>query len=99
LTQDVTAAALQALRLPPRQADLLRAIARYWAEHGYAPGLRELGNALGVSSTTAVSQGRDRLVVRGLVRVDAHVPRSLVITELGHAWLAAHPTPKEETAP
>lgn len=54
--------------LPRGQADLVAAILRLTADHGFAPTLRELASALGLSVTTVADQlaslERKRIIAR-----------------------------------
>lgn len=76
---------------PPtaRQAEALRLVAAYLAEHGCSPTLREIGRAMGVGS---IEEHVDRLERKGLLeRTGAR--RGLVVTAAGRAFLAALPAP------
>lgn len=74
-------------RITIREHDCLVALARYRQAHGYAPSLRELCEAIGVSraSTNHVQQLLGRLEIEGLLTHAPGVARSLVLTERGEA--------------
>jgi repressor LexA len=76
---------------PPtaRQADVLRLIAASVRDRGFAPALRELGDAMGLISTNGVSQHVDALVQKGLLTRAPMLSRSLVLTESGRAFIEA----------
>ncbi len=68
--------------LSPRQAELLEFLRGYHDHHGVVPSYREVGNALGIGSTNAVSDHIKALVKKGYVeRVgEPGRPRSLRLT-------------------
>lgn len=82
------------LRLPAtdRQLDALRAIANYTAAHGYAPGIRDLCDLLGTSSTNGAADTVRALTRKGLLASDPMVARSLRVTEHGRIVLGLGPT-------
>jgi repressor LexA len=53
--------------LTARQRELLAALERLHRLHGYSPSMRELGDAVGVSSTSTVHHHVTILAERGLV--------------------------------
>lgn len=55
------------LTLTARQAVALNAIVKHIADNGFAPTVRELGAALGLTSTQAVTEMLDRLEVAGWI--------------------------------
>lgn len=64
--------------LSPTQRDTLEVIKSYIAEHGYAPGLREIA-ALRGCKLTAARQSVDYLVRKGYVQRTPNIARALVI--------------------
>lgn len=66
--------------LTPRQEEVLRALCRWLREHGYPPSMRELGEAVGLSSTRSVSDYLVRLEELGFIR--RHRDRSRAIEVL-----------------
>jgi hypothetical protein len=65
---------------PPRQeVAMLREIARYRREHGRSPTIRELQEALGISSTSVVVRRLDRLTAQGRIRREPRIRRSIRI--------------------
>lgn len=70
-----------ATALTPRQRALLAAIAEFNHEFGYAPSLRELGEAVGLRSASSVHAQLSGLAELGLVeRGGPGHPRSLRLT-------------------
>jgi repressor LexA len=60
-----------------RQRALLEALRRLHAQHGHAPSLRELGDAVGLASTSSVHRHVRILVEHGLVERREGAPRTL----------------------
>ncbi|QIS20498.1 transcriptional repressor LexA [Nocardia terpenica] len=54
--------------LPPRQQRILATIRDWVVRHGYAPSTRELGDAVGLRSTSSVSKHLKALEDRGFLR-------------------------------
>jgi len=49
----------------------------YIKEHGYSPNFREIGEAVGVTSTSHVSYWIDKLVDAGRLTKEPHISRSV----------------------
>lgn len=78
-----------------RQFQVLRAIDSSIRERGYPPTMRELCEALGISSTTGIRDHLYALVRKGLVRTcEKQQARSLTITAAGRALLPPQPAPE-----
>ena len=68
-------------KLSERQTNILKFIRRYVLEHGYPPTIREIGKAVGISSTSVVKYNLDKLQSLGrLSRMD-DVARGLRLTK------------------
>lgn len=65
------------LRLPPRQQAVVDTILEYTATHGYAPSVRDIGDALGISSENGVYEHIRALKRKGVIASSAGVARSL----------------------
>src|SRR5438045_2264762 len=63
--------------LSDRQRRMLEFVARYTGEHGYPPSIREIGQAVGISSTSVVDYNLRALERHGLLRRDREVSRGL----------------------
>ena len=63
--------------LKSREAEVLRALSRWYREHGYPPSVRELGEAVGLASTRSVHDYLNRLEDLGYIR--RHRDRSRAI--------------------
>ncbi|MBN1249400.1 MAG: transcriptional repressor LexA [Anaerolineae bacterium] len=68
-------------RLPERQQKVLDCIAEYVDEHGFPPTVREIGDAIGVNSTSLVSYYLKRLEERGLIVREPSMSRAIQLTE------------------
>ena len=64
-------------RLSERQRRILAFVERYTAEHSYPPSIREIGQAVGISSTSVVDYNLRALEREGMIRRDREVSRGL----------------------
>lgn len=71
--------------LSARQGAILRFIRGHIRTHGYAPGVREIGEACDISSTSVVTYNLDRLAEAGYIKRAPGVARSISVTRLGEA--------------
>ena len=67
------------LNLTKRQQEIFDYIRRYGAEHGYPPTVRDIGKAIGLTSSSTVHAHLANLEKVGLVRRDPTKPRALEI--------------------
>ncbi|MCY0869139.1 MAG: transcriptional repressor LexA [Firmicutes bacterium] len=74
-----------------KQDAILDYIKREVRERGYPPSVREIGDAIGMSSTSTVHGHLSRLEKRGLIRRDPTKPRAIEITD--GAFRTARPVP------
>ncbi|MDR7481204.1 MAG: transcriptional repressor LexA [Armatimonadota bacterium] len=72
-----------AARLTRRQADILTFVKRYTETHGYPPSVREIGQAMGLTSSSTVHSHLAALERKGYLRRDPSKPRALEILEEG----------------
>jgi len=70
-----------AKQIPERQQKVLDCIAQYVDEHGYPPTVREIGNAIGVNSTSLVTYYLKRLEERGLILREPSMSRAIQLTK------------------
>ncbi|WP_040799062.1 transcriptional repressor LexA [Nocardia higoensis] len=63
--------------LPPRQRRILEVIRDWVVEHGYAPGTRQIGEAVGLRSPSAVARHLRALEERGFLRRGTAVARPI----------------------
>jgi repressor LexA len=68
-------------KLSDRQHKMLEFIQAFSAENGYPPSIREIGKAVGISSTSVVNYNLNRLVDEGFLDRDQNVSRGLRLTE------------------
>ena len=66
-----------------RQHDILRYIFSYVSDSGYPPTVREICNAVGLSSTSTVHGHLSKLESKGLIKRDPTKPRAIEITLAG----------------
>lgn len=71
----------------PRRRRILRYIAREIDRHGYPPTIREIGAAVGISSTSLVNYHLLKLEDAGLIERSDAVSRGLSLTPAGYAAL------------
>jgi repressor LexA len=64
-------------KLSERQRRILDFVARYTSDHGYPPSIREIGQAVGITSTSVVDYNLKALERSGLIRRDREVSRGL----------------------
>lgn len=64
-------------QLSERQQGILGFLAEYVEENGYPPSIREIGAAVGISSTSVVSYNLERLAERGYLSRAREVSRGL----------------------
>ena len=64
-----------------RQRRILDTIRQFTEERGYPPSVREIGERVGLSSSSTVQSHLKTLERRGLIRRDPTKPRALVSSE------------------
>lgn len=75
--------------LTPRQRAILDMIRTTVEERGYPPSVREIGEGVGLTSTSSVSHQLQALVRMGFLRRDPNRPRALVVAESTEATAPA----------
>ena len=80
--------------LSERQQQVLEYIKKTVAERGYPPSVREIGEALGLSSPSTVHSHLSGLVAAGALRRDPSKPRAIVV--VGEASRDEAPTSRPE---
>ncbi len=73
-----------AAALSQRQFEILGVIQSCMAEHGYAPSMREIGAAVGLTSTASVKYQLEILEAKGFIRRDEAKGRALELTPDEH---------------
>src|SRR6056297_4124365 len=83
--------------LTPRQQAILRVIEQTTAERGYPPSVREIGQGVGLTSSSSVAHQLRTLEELGYLRKDPNRPRALVVARPGGSALpsSASPAPVE----
>lgn len=82
--------------LTERQQRILETIARSIRANGYAPTMREIGEAVGLQSPSSVSHQLSELERKGCIRKDPKRPRTLWLVEADEE---GEPLPSEFEAP
>ncbi|WP_290849657.1 transcriptional repressor LexA [Gordonia sp. (in: high G+C Gram-positive bacteria)] len=67
--------------LTQRQREVLEVIRKSVRERGYPPSIREIGEAVGLTSTSSVAHQLRTLERRGLLKRDPHRPRAVNVRE------------------
>jgi len=75
-------------RPAPGPRALVEAVARFRAEHGYPPSIRDLQKAAGFSSTSVVARRLQACERAGLIVREARVSRAITLTAAGRALAA-----------
>ena len=71
------------MELSPRQREILEFVNSHVDSHGYPPTVREIGQAVGLTSPSTVHAHLARLESSGLIRRDKTKPRALEVIEGG----------------
>lgn len=70
-------------KLTKRQAQVLELISTWTEENGYPPSVREIGEALGLSSSATVHAHLEALEAKGYLHREGTKSRSLTISDKG----------------
>ncbi|GAA3086338.1 hypothetical protein GCM10020000_86230 [Streptomyces olivoverticillatus] len=65
--------------LTARQSRIVSTIRDFVARNGYPPSMREVGQAVGLASTSSVAYQLQALEKKGVLRRDPHRPRAYVV--------------------
>ena len=79
--------------LSQRQKEILEFVNTHVDAHGYPPTVREIGQAVGLTSPSTVHAHLAKLESAGLIRRDATKPRALEVIEGGRARRAPEAAP------
>jgi repressor LexA len=71
--------------LTARQQEIWNYLVEYVDSHGYPPTVREIGQAVGLTSPSTVHAHLEKLEKAGLIRRDATKPRALEVIEGGRS--------------
>src|SRR5215831_21178945 len=78
-------------KLSERQKNILKYIQSYVDERGYPPSIREIGDKVGISSTSVVDYNLRVLEREGRIRRDREVSRGLELVGTGRSGRQAQP--------
>lgn len=70
---------MSAMALTPRQREVLEIIEKHMRDHGYPPSVREIGEAVGLTSPSTVHAHLAALQRRGYLRRDPTKPRAIEV--------------------
>lgn len=84
--------------LTERQQQVLDYIKEAVHERGYPPSVREIGDAVGLSSPSSVHAQLNSLVEAGMIKKDPSKPRAIMIVE-EHPMASANENPKTRDVP
>lgn len=83
--------------LTEKQQAILECIARSVESRGYPPSMREIGDAVGLSSLSSVTHQLTRLELGGYIRRDPNRPRALeILVELAQTSQAIGDVPQQQ---
>lgn len=77
-------------QLTERQTDVLTCIAEGLTAHRFPPTIREICQAVGLSSPSSVKYQLDSLTELGYIRRDPRRPRTIELTDLGADWFSGN---------
>lgn len=66
-----------------RTPDMLRFIVEFTKQRGYPPSVREIGNHVGLSSSSTVHKFIRKCVEDGYIEIDENVSRSIRVSRSG----------------
>ena len=85
--------------LTARQRKIVRFISGWIQEHGYSPSMREIGRAVGLTSTSSVEHQLAALQAKGYLRRAAGCPRTVEVRLPGQPPVPPAPGPAAAQAP
>lgn len=84
--------------LTPRQRRILEVVRDAVELRGYPPSIREMGDAVGLASTSSVAHQLKMLEQKGFLRRDPHRPRALEVLLPGGTAAGQHETSRPEVS-
>ena len=82
--------------LSDRQWQILRCVYNHHLEHGFPPTIREIGDAVGMTSTSVINYNLTRLVQYGLLARRSDISRSVTLQPEGYQMLGESPPESDE---
>ncbi len=76
--------------LSERQVAILQFVNNYISENGYPPTVREIGQAVGISSTSVVNYNLRRLEEKGLISRSPAISRGIRLTDEAQTYVSTH---------
>ncbi|MEK4052642.1 winged helix-turn-helix transcriptional regulator [Paenibacillus sp. FSL F4-0087] len=68
-------------KLSPREEEAMHALREYFRDNGYPPTARELGEMIGISSSSTAHGYLERLEKKGYIKRTESIPRGIKILE------------------
>ncbi|GAA3808210.1 transcriptional repressor LexA [Sphaerisporangium flaviroseum] len=99
VVSDLAVRRRDSLGLTPRQRKILEVIRDSVQQRGYPPSMREIGEAVQLTSTSSVSHQLTALQRKGYLRRDPHRPRALEVRLPGEPALWVDPVAPGEDEP
>ena len=81
---------MERIAITDRQQQILDYIYATVTDRGYPPSVREIGDAVGLSSPSTVHSHLNALVAAGYIRKDPTKPRAIEIIDTGHDEASLH---------
>src|SRR5438128_3961871 len=72
---------VECLALSTRQSQILDFVHHYVLDHAYPPSVREIGDGVGISSTSVVDYNLRVLAKRGYIRRDPEISRGIELLD------------------
>ena len=74
------------------RGEMLEFIRQYLCEHGYPPSRREIGDGVGLRSTSSVQKHIDRMLADGILETDAGTGSARALRVPGMRYVDTEPT-------
>ncbi|MFH1454217.1 MAG: transcriptional repressor LexA [Armatimonadota bacterium] len=71
-------------KITPRQKEILKFIHKTIKKHGFSPSIREIGEAVGLSSSSTVHSHLNRLEFNGFIKRHPAKPRTIEVSSIKH---------------
>jgi repressor LexA len=80
--------------LSKRQYSILQFVHNYTSEYSFAPSIREIRMATGITSTSIVNYNVEKLIARGYLVKSPGKSRTITLTEKSIALIESYPADK-----
>jgi len=69
-------------KITPRQKEILKYIHKTIKQHGFAPSIREIGTAVGLTSSSTVHSHLNKLEINGFIKRHPSKPRTIEVSRI-----------------